>query len=166
MAISAPTKSLQYANRTATPPVYNDGQDNGPLFIKYAALTFTAAGFTTAALGDLKLQRMPAGKVRIYLALCRIVCPIGTATSDLDLGIGAYVKADGTLQALQGALLADSLDVGGAAIDADLNVGVVDVIEVVSKSGFDLVASFDTANSPAAGVLRATIAYTHDAQGA
>jgi hypothetical protein len=168
MAISAPTKSAQYTNRTATPPVLNDGRDDGPVFFKFAKLTFTAAGFTTAAAGDLKLQRMPAGKVRIYGALSRLICPAGTGTSDLDLGIGAYVKADGTVQALQGAFLADSVDVGGGAIDTDLNAaaGGADYKEITSKSGFDIVASFDTANSPAAGDLIVVIAYTHDAQGA
>jgi len=165
MPISAPTKSVQYTNRTATPPVFNDGRDEGPLFSKLAKLTFTAAGFTTAAAGDLKLQRMPAGKVRIYAQKSRIICPIGTATADLDLGIGAYVKQDGTTQAMQGALLAGSLDVGAAAIDADLSVAA-DYVEVESKSGFDIVASFDTANSPAAGDLIVEIVYTHDAQGA
>ena len=165
MAISAPTKSTQYANRTATPPVMNDGRDHGPLFMNYGKLTFTAAGFTTAGAGDLKLQRMPAGKVRIYSRLSRVICPVGTATADLDVGYGAYTKKDGTVQVLDGDAFLASADVGGGAIDTDLD-GIADYYEIESASGVDVVASVDTANSPAAGDLIVMLAYTHDAQGA
>lgn len=165
MAISAPTKSAQYVKRTTVPPVLNDGRDDGVVFMKYAKLTFTAAGTTTAAAGDLKLLRMPPGKVRILSRLSRVICPVGTATADLDVGFGAYVKPDGTTQSLDGDAFLASADVGGGAIDTDLD-GLADVYEIESKSGFDVVASFDTANSPAAGDLIVLIAYTHDAQGA
>jgi hypothetical protein len=165
MAISAPTKSEQYTNRTATPPVLNDGRDDGPLFIKFARLTFTAAGFTTAAAGDLKLQRMPAGKVRIYGQKSRVICPAGTATADLDVGRGAYVGIDGVVVALDGDAFLASADIGAGAVDTDLSA-IADFYEIESKSGFDIVACVDTANSPAAGDLTVEIAYTHDAQGA
>lgn len=159
MAISAPSKSAQYTNLTAVPPVLNDGLDHAGLKVAYAKLTFTAAGFTTAAAGDLKMLRMPAGKVRIYSDLCRLICPIGTGTSDLDVGIGPYIKTDGTVQALQGNLLADSLDVGGGALDQTLPLPTAGIVEVESKDGFDVVASFDTANSPAAGDFILAIVY-------
>ena len=159
MAISAPTKSSQYTNLSAVPPVLNDGLDHAGLKSCFGKLTFTAAGFTTAAAGDLKLQRMPAGKVRIHVDKSRVVCPVGTATSDLDIGIGAYIKTDGTVQTLQGAILADSLDVGGGAIDQVLPLPTGGYLEVESKDGFDIVASFDTANSPASGDLVVEICY-------
>lgn len=173
MAISAPTKSAQYTNRTAVPPVLIDGRDEGPIHLKYAKLTFTAAGFTTASAGDIKLQRMPAGKVRIYPHLCLVECPVGTATSDFDLGYGAYVKPDGTTQSADQDAWINSGDVGGAALAGSLLTvngavitAAVAVIEIESKSGFDIVCSFDTANSPAAGDLIVIIAYSHDGQGA
>jgi hypothetical protein len=173
MAISVPSKSAQYTNRTATPPVLNDGRDSGPLHFKYMKLTFTAAGFTSASAGDIKLERMPAGKVRIYAHMCLVECPVGTATSDFDLGYGAYVKPDGSVQAADGDAWIASGDVGGAALAGSLltvNGAVITpavaVIEIESKSGFDIVCSFDTANSPASGDLIVIIAYTHDAQGA
>lgn len=115
------------------------------------SLTFTAAGFTTAALGDLKVGRIPAGRWLIRTDLSRLNCPAGTATSDLDLGLAAFVKPDGTTQALQGALLADSLDVGGGAINQNLSAVAPQIVD--SRDGIDVVASFDTANSPAAGLL-------------
>lgn len=130
---------------------------NGELILVTMSLTITAAGFTTAAAGDLPLSEgaktnapaIPPGNWRIRTDLSHLTCPIGTATSDLDLGLAAYTKADGSSQAAQPALLADSLDVGGGAIDQNLNA--VSPKDVNSRSGADIVASFDTANSPAAG---------------
>jgi hypothetical protein len=162
MAISAPTKSTQYLAQEEKRPNAKSGDIGSKLRMSRATLTFTAAGFTTAAAGDLFLMKMPAGKVRIYGDLSRIVCPIGTATSDLDLGIGAHNKAsDGSAVALDGKKLADSLDVGGAAIDEVIPLPTVGgVTEVDSRDGFDIVASFDTANSPASGDFVVSIAYT------
>ena len=159
MAISAPAQSTQYANTVAEPVIQNPARDNAKVRIAIGELTFTAAGFTTAAAGDLKILKMPAGKVRILGALSRVICPAGTATADLDLGIGAYTKADGTTQALVGNNLADSLDAGGA-LDAVL-APTGGVLEIDSKSCFDVVASFDTANSQASGTLRVLVAYVH-----
>jgi hypothetical protein len=160
MAISAPTKSAQYANITSTPPVLNAVYDSSPLMQKHAKLTFTSAGFTTAAAGDLQLIRMPAGKIRIYSDLSRVVCPVGTATSDLDIGYGAYTGIDGVAVVADGDALAASLDVGGGAIDAALALPAGGFLEIESKDGFDIVASFDTANSPASGDLVVSIVYT------
>jgi hypothetical protein len=160
MAISAPVRSAQYTDayvNRAKVLAYDWG---AKLRTSYGKLTFTAAGFTTAAAGDLALIRMPSGKVRIYSDLSRVVCPVGTATSDLDLGISAYYNEAGTLVALAGAALADSLDVGGGAIDAVLPLPTGGFLEVASRDGFDIVASFDTANSPAAGDLIVAVVYS------
>lgn len=125
--------------------------------VSFAKLTFTAAGFTTAAAGDISLIRMPAGKVRILGDLSRVICPVGTATSDLDIGAGAYKDNAGATVALSGAVFAGSIDVGGGAINQALATGAV--FEYETQDGFDIVASFDTANSPAAGDLIVAIAY-------
>jgi len=160
MAISAPTKSTQYTNFTARPQTFVPSSDWGSkLRSSHSTLTFTAAGFTTAALGDISLIKMPPGAVRILVDLCRVVCPAGTATSDLDIGISAYTKQDGTTQALNGNQLADSLDVGGGALDQTLPLPTGGFVEVNSKDGFDIVCSFDTANSPASGDLVVNIVY-------
>lgn len=160
MAISAPTKSSQYTDYSAVPSLMVPSSDWGSkVRSSHSKLTFTAAGFTTAAAGDLKLIRMPAGKVRILSDLCRLVCPAGTATADLDIGISAYTKQDGTTQALQGNVLADSLDVGAGALDQTLPLPAGGFLEVESKDGFDIVASFDTANSPASGDMVLNVVY-------
>jgi hypothetical protein len=152
MAISAPVQSEQYVNFASKPPTMVKPSDwNSKLRHWQSKLTFTAAGFTTAALGDIALIRMPAGRVRILVDLCRVICPVATATSDLDIGVSAYVGVDNVAVALSGNALADSLDVGGGALDQALPLPANGELVIESRSGFDIVCSFDTANSPASG---------------
>jgi hypothetical protein len=154
MAISAPVMSTQYLG-------YINSRDSGipkgtTLYELQANLVFTAAGFTTAAAGDLSLLRLPAGTVRIYMALSKIICPAGTATSDLDIGISSYTSPAGATVSAVNNALSDSLDVGGGALSQALGTGnyVVD-----SRDGADVVCSFDTANSPSSGSLIISIIY-------
>lgn len=138
----------------------------GEIFEVQVALTFTAAGFTSAAAGDLPLgpdagqqgspMAIPAGNWRIRTDMSRLQCPIGTATATLDLGLAAYIKADGSSQALNGNQLANALAVGSGAIDQHL--GAVAAFDVNSRDGIQLVASVATANSPASGRLVLTLA--------
>lgn len=161
MAISAPTQSAQYVNSQAKPITLNFGYDWGAkLRMSFCKLTFTAAGFTTAAAGDISLIKMPPGKVRVISYLSRIICPIGTATCALDVGYAAYTKQDGTVAAAVGdAFIADA-DVGGGAIDsAFLLPAAAEFLEFDSQNGFDIVCSFEIANSPAAGSLYCMVAY-------
>jgi len=161
MAISVPSKSAQYTDYKANPQVMVKSADWGSkMRVSHAKLTFTVAGFTSAALVDIPMIRLPAGKVRVYSDLSRIICPVGTATADLDVGIAAYTKDDGTTQAIQGIAFADSLDVGGAAIDQALPLPVAKkFVEVNSADGADVGVSFDTANSPAAGDMYLWLVY-------
>jgi len=168
LAISAPTTSPQFL--AASIGLAGDSWPlaaierliaaGPPLYQAVGALTFTAAGFTSAAAGDLSLIRMPPGTVNIRTDLSRLVCPAATATSDLDVGISAYTKADGTTQTLQGNLFLDSVDVGGGAINQMFATTLGSVVSVVSRGGFDIVCSFDTANSPASGILYVDVAFT------
>ena len=161
MAISQPTRSDQYTDNS--PYTLNNPVTPGtPVYVLDAVLTFTAAGFTSAAAGDISLMRLPAGNIRIRTDLSRLICPVGTATSDLDIGLAAYTKADGTTQALQGILFADSLDVGGGALDQKLPLPASGSVLVNSQSGVVVVCSFDTANSPATGTLSLRLAYQRE----
>lgn len=167
MAISAPTVSREYLAQTGSP--FTPGKSGVAvglaLYKLEGSIIFTAAGFTSAAAGDLALLRLPPGRIRIYLELCRLTCPAGTVNSDLDIGLGAYTKtSDRSTQALQGSLLADSLDVGGGALAQNLpgNPAATSIV-VDSVEGVDVVASFDTANSPSSGVLRLVIVYAPEA---
>lgn len=158
MAISAPAKSSQYTNYSAGNAVagyYWGARVRYNLF----DLTFTAAGFTSASAGDISLVRLPAGFLRVLLWLSWVYCPVGTATSDLDIGWAAYVDNTGATIAADQDGLAASLDVGGAAINAALSLPTAGYKEFNSRNGVDIVCSFDTANSPAAGVMSGGIAY-------
>src|SRR5690242_8407955 len=121
MAICVPSRSFQYLD--ISPFDTNRGFDQqnrgligNVLYELQAFLTFTAAGFTSQANGDIQLLRLPPGNIRIRLDLSYLSCPQGSATSKLDVGLAAYTKADGTTQAAQNALLASQLAVGTAAI--------------------------------------------------
>lgn len=159
MAISQPTQSLQY-NPRAKFPADQTTNPGTRLHELAASLVFTAAGFTTAATGDLSLLTLPPGRLRIRLDLSRVKCPAGTTNADLDIGFAAYTKPDGTTQTAQANGLADSLDVGGGALDQNLSAGTVSLVD--SASGVDVVASFDTANSPASGTLLVQIVYQRE----
>ena len=88
-----------------------------------------------------------------------IYSPVGTSTSDLDIGWADYV--DNTGATITGDLdgFAASLDVGGAAIAATLLLPTGGYKEFNSKDGVQVSCSFDTANSPAAGTMAGWIAY-------
>ena len=159
MAISAPTQSTQYVDYVAGNKVA--GYDWGAkVRHNFFSLTFTAAGFTSADALDIFLVKLPAGLIRVLTPLSWIYCPIGTATADLDIGWAAYVDNTGATIAADGDGFADSLDVGGAAIDQTLPLPSVGRIkEFNSRNGVVIACSFDTANSPGAGVMNGWIAY-------
>jgi len=160
MAISAPVYSDQHADFVASPQVAVQSYDwNSKLRTSYAKLTFTAAGFTTASLGDITLMRLPAGKVRVISDLCRLICPAGTATADLDIGWAAHTDPAGAAVAADEDGLAASLDVGGGALDQTLPLPAGGFKEFESQDGVDIVCSFDTANSPASGDMVLSIVY-------
>lgn len=160
MSISAPVYSTQYSNYVTSPMTANKPSDWGAkLRCSEAKLTFTAAGYTTASAGDISLIRMPAGRVRILSDLSRIIIPAGTSTSDFDLGYGAYVGADNVAVVADPNALDDSVDVGGGAIDAAPTLPANGELVIESRSGFDIVCSFDTANSPASGDMYVRIVY-------
>lgn len=159
MAISAPTQSAQYTLYATAPTSKNKPSDWGSkLRSSQCLLTFTAAGYTSASSGDIFLIHLPPGRLRLLVDLCRIVCAAGTSTSDLDIGWAAYTTGGVAVVADENGL-ADSLDVGGAAIDAALPLPAGGTKVFDSDTGVDIVCSFDTANSPAAGDLELVLVY-------
>lgn len=160
MAISAPTRSAQFTDDLYS--LANPVTPGTPVYVLHAVLTFTAAGFTSAAAADIALLRLPAGRIRILRDLSFLKCPVGTATADLDVGLQEYTKSDGTTQTIQGIALADSLDVGGGALEQILPLPAGGSLLVDSAYGVVVACSFDTANSPAAGTLILKLAYQRE----
>ena len=157
MAISVFTRAN--VGPFSTPPAKQKSSNwGGDLRASFEKLTFTAAGFTTASLGDIPLMMLPPGSVRLLCDLSRTICPVGTASSDLDLGYGAYTTQGGTAVSADYDGISASLDVGGGAIDADID-DIANYFEFDSVSGVQIGCSFDTANSPASGDLVSLLVY-------
>lgn len=156
MAVT-PDKSAQYTNLTAVPPVLNDGRDHGKLRMAHAKLTLTAAGQ-----GDAKMIRLPAGKVRIFPRLGRLVAPQGAASSTIAVGLGAYTKMDGTTaNADVDALLTATSTAGGAVTAALLGTaaGQVEFVELESKDGVDVTITAAGGDTAAAGDIVVSAPY-------
>lgn len=154
MAIT-PSTSDQYTDYAAEPVEQVSASDwSATVASAVGTLTFTAAGTGTA-----QMIRLPAGRKLIFPDLCRIICPIGTATSDLHVGHTAYTEPDGTAVAADDNAFADNLDVGGAAIDAAFSLPAGAYFEMDSTGAVDIEVMFDTANSPAAGTMTILVVY-------
>jgi hypothetical protein len=160
MAINEPQYSTEYGNYSVSPRKKNKPEVWGSkLRSSTCTLTFTAAGYTTATTGDVALLRLPAGRIRLFPDLSRLICAQGTSTSDLDIGWAAYTTEGVAVVADENGL-GDSIDVGGGAIDAALTLPAGAWKEFISDSGVDIVCSFDTANSPASGDLQLLLVYS------
>jgi hypothetical protein len=82
----AVTQSTQYANSVASPVVLNPGADwDAKLRIARGTLVLTASGTGTAS-----MIKLPAGRKLVYPHLSCISGPDGAATSDINVGHGAY----------------------------------------------------------------------------
>jgi hypothetical protein len=145
-----PAKSDQYTNLSAVPPVLNDGRDHGRLRMAHGKLTYTAAGQ-----GDAQVIRLPQGKIRIFPRLGRQATDANAAAaSTLSVGLGAYVKADGTTASADVDALLVATAVGAATTTTALlgtAAGQVEFVEVESKGGVDVTITWAAGNSPASG---------------
>lgn len=82
----AVTQSTQYANSVASPVVLNPGADwDAKLRIARGTLVLTASGTGTAS-----MIKLPAGRKLVYPHLSCVSAPDGAATSDINVGHGAY----------------------------------------------------------------------------
>jgi len=145
----APLHSAEWVQFTATPAILQSSHKWGSkLRASTASLTFTAAGQGTA-----KMLRLPAGKLRVLVDACRIVCPVAVALSDLHIGYAAHTDQAGVAVVADDNAFADNLDVGGAALDQTWPLPAGGYLDLDSRDGVDVEVMFDTANSPAAGEM-------------
>lgn len=161
MAVLENLKSDQYTDYAAVPGVMVKPSEWGAVRrSSVGKYTFTAAGDS----GTIQMIRMPAGRLRILGGLCRVDCPVGTATSNLSIGHGEYKGIDGVVVAADVDEFVALADVGGGAIAQAFTVAayaaaVSDGVEFYTQDGFDITATFDTADSPAAGDLIVRVEY-------
>ncbi len=89
--------STEYANTVASPPVFNaPSEEHGRLRIMYFKHTQDGAGDAGSSVA---LCKLPAGRVRMILALSRVYVNWTTGSANLDLGWDAYTAMDGTTTA-------------------------------------------------------------------
>jgi hypothetical protein len=108
----ATTNSTQYANAVAAPPVLNDANLwNGKM--RFFEFDYTQSG--AGSIGDdVRLIKLPAGKVRVVLPLSRIAHSAYGAARTADLGWHAYTGSDGTAVAADPNGLDDGVDISAA----------------------------------------------------
>ena len=108
MAITT-QNSTEYANTLATPSVANSpAEQHGRMRIMYFKHTQDGAGDATSYVA---LGKLPAGRVRIFLALSRVYVNWTTGSANLDLGWDAYTAMDATTTAADTDGLVDNEDV-------------------------------------------------------
>ena len=141
-------KSTEYTNRTATPVTNNKTtEEHGKLRIMFFTHDQDGAGDASSSVA---LGELPAGRVRVLLALSRAYVNWTTSSATLDLGWDAYTDQDGSTTAADTDGLVDGEDVdtvgyfdmeGGLA--ATKATGGTHVFE--SKDGVVLRATSSTA---------------------
>jgi hypothetical protein len=86
--------STQHANTVAVPTVMNDPADHhGRMRIMYFSHDQDGAGDATSYV---KLGKLPAGKVRLFMGLSRAYVNWTTSSATIDLGWLAYQDLEGT----------------------------------------------------------------------
>tara|TARA_Y100001938_G_scaffold20164_1_gene25380 strand:- start:152 stop:646 length:495 start_codon:yes stop_codon:yes gene_type:complete len=142
-------KSTEYTNRTATPVVNNKTtEEHGKLRVMFFTHDQDGAGDATSSVA---IGELPAGRVRVLLALSRAYVNWTTSSATLDLGWDAYTAQDGTTTAADpdGLVDGESVDTVGyfdmeGALAATKATGGTHVFE--SKDGVVIRAtSQDTA---------------------
>jgi len=151
----SPLSSTQYALQVGAKAEVAD--IHAP--IRYAYGTWTAAA---AGVGEVNMFKLPAGRIRFFPDLSwLIIGDTGQATCNLSIGHRAYVNEDGTAVAEDFDEWALNLDVGGSALDQDVDSIVTSPTLMNSQDGIVVFVTFDTADIDAASVMHLWFAYTH-----
>lgn len=155
----AVTQSTQYANSEASPVVLNPGADwDAKLRISRATLVLTASGTGTAS-----MMKLPAGRKLVYPHLSCWSAPDGAASSDINVGHGAYHNPASSGDDRD----AITADIDAFCVDGDLaggpskNIafsGVASPVLIDSDDEVDVTITIDTANG-LTGTYEVCLAY-------
>lgn len=151
--------STQLAKQEASPPTMLDPRDlSGKLRI--ARFDFTQGAAAGDANSTARLIKLPAGKIRVFLALSRVANSAFGAARTLDLGWEAHTKNNGVAVAANEIGFDAAQDVSAAGAYAPTGtVGSDETIELDSDSGIVVVAKCEAATLPAAATLKGYIVY-------
>ena len=154
--------SVELGNVEASPPVAN------PVHAWHGRVRIARFDFTQgAAAGDAgssaRLIRLPAGRVRVLLALSRIAfSAMGTART-MDLGWEAYTDDNGTAVAAAAAGLDAAVNVAAAgSVNPSGTVGGDETVLFASESGVVIAATINGGTIPAAATLKGYLLYVVD----
>jgi hypothetical protein len=150
----ATTNSTQVANTVAAPPVMNDANLwNGKM--RFYEFDYTQSGIATIA-DTMAAIKLPAGKVRLVLPLCRIAFSAGGASSTMDVGWEAYTDSDGTTAvAADPNGLDDGIDTSGAGSSVlGGTVGGAETYLFDSLDGVTITLQINDTAFPDAGTLK------------
>lgn len=155
-------QSTEISNPLATPPVLN-GADAVHGKLRIARFNFTQG----AAAGDAgslsELVKLPAGSVRVLLALSRITTSAFGAARTLDLGWLAYTDKDNAAVVADPNGLDDGVDVSSAVTYTPAGiVGNDETYLFQSQSGVTITAQTNDATIPAAATIKGYLVYVVD----
>ena len=154
--------SSQMARIGATPPKVNPTHDwHGRL--RTARFSFVQGAAAGDAASFQRLVKLPAGKVRVHLAISRVAHSALGAARTLDLGWEAYTGDDGVAVVADPNGLDDGVDVSGAGNYVPIGtVGGDETKLFESQEGVVIASQNNDGTIPAAATLDGEIFYTVD----
>lgn len=154
--------STQVARRLAERPTQVPTYDlHGRMRIAYFDFTQGASAGDAGSLA--RLVQLPAGKVRVLLALSRIYSGAMGTSRTMDIGHEAYTQTDGTAVAADEDDLDANVDVSSAvAFNPIGTIGTNETKLFDSKAGVTLTAQVNDGTLPAAGTISGYFVYVID----
>jgi len=161
MAVTTESSS-QIGKQDGTPPTMLDTRDlHGR--VRFARFDFTQGAAAGDAASIQRLIKIPAGKVRVLLALSRIANSDFGAARTLDLGWEAYTKNNGVAVAVNFAGLDAAQAVTPAGAYAPTGtVGGDETFEFDSDKGVNICSRVAGGTIPAAATIKGYLAYVVD----
>lgn len=157
-------ESVQYANAFTDEPREANPASTwyGNLKVAFFDHTQDGAGEATS---DVKLVKLPPGRVRVLWDLSSAYVDWTTASATLDLGWDAYTKLDGSIENADPNGILDGLDVDSAgyqSLRGALTAATGGTTEFVSKDGVIILATSQDVALATASTIRGYIVFVSD----
>ncbi len=135
-------ESTEFANVFTTQPVVMNQSDVWGGRLRVARFTHDQVA-TADALSDVKLVKLPAGRITILGALCKIYVNWTTASATIDLGYDAYINKAGATIAADPNAFDDgvAVDTAGAIPLGTINATTAEVFEFETQKGLTILAT-------------------------
>lgn len=137
-----PRGSLQYDDQQTAQmadPVIGRGK------LECMPFKYTHTATEGAGVGEINIVTLPAGLIRVFSDLSRIVSSAMVSTANLSIGYRAHTKMDGTAVVEDDNAFENDAD-AGSAIDKVWTLPAVGFLDLDSENGVVLFVEIDTAN--------------------